>query len=60
MLYRAVAIGLIVLAVMIYAFGVPVNRSIALLLALSMLFMVCSLGLGLFVSTVATTQLEAV
>ena len=51
---------LIVLAVMIYAFGVPVNGSISLLLALSMLFMVCSLGLGLFVSTVATTQLEAV
>lgn len=51
---------LIVLSVMIYAFGVPVNGSIALLLALSMLFMVCSLGLGLFVSTVATTQLEAV
>ncbi|QDU76381.1 putative ABC transporter ATP-binding protein YbhF [Bremerella volcania] len=51
---------LIVLSVMIYAFGVPVNGSILLLLALSMLFMVCSLGLGLFVSTVATTQLEAV
>ncbi|PQO27371.1 ABC transporter ATP-binding protein [Blastopirellula marina] len=51
---------LIVLSVMIYAFGVPVNGSIPLLLVLSMLFMVCSLGLGLFVSTVATTQLEAV
>lgn len=51
---------LIVLAVMIYAFGVPINGSITLLLVLSMLFMVCSLGLGLFVSTVATTQLEAV
>ncbi|WDI40951.1 ABC transporter permease [Bremerella sp. P1] len=51
---------LIVLSVMIYAFGVPVNGSIILLLVLSMLFMVCSLGLGLFVSTVATTQLEAV
>lgn len=51
---------LIVLAVMIYAFGVPINGSITLLLTLSMLFMVCSLGLGLFVSTVATTQLEAV
>lgn len=51
---------LIVLGVMIYAFGVPINGSITLLLTLSMLFMVCSLGLGLFVSTVATTQLEAV
>ncbi len=44
---------LIVLSVMIYVFGVPINGSIALLLVLSMLFMVCSLGLGLLVSTVA-------
>ncbi|MEX2187009.1 MAG: ABC transporter permease [Pirellulales bacterium] len=51
---------LVVLAVMIYIFGVPINGSIALLLALSMLFMVCSLGLGLLVSTLAKTQLEAV
>ncbi len=51
---------LIVLSVMIYAFGVPVNGSIVLLITLSMLFMVCSLGLGLLVSTVASTQLEAV
>ena len=50
---------LIVLVVMIYGFGVPVNGSISLLLALSMLFMVCSLGLGLLVSTIAKTQLEA-
>jgi ribosome-dependent ATPase len=51
---------LIILSVMIYIFGVPINGSIALLLTLSMLFMVCSLGLGLLVSTVARTQLEAV
>jgi ABC transporter DrrB family efflux protein len=51
---------LIILSVMIYGFGVPINGSIALLLSLSMLFMVCSLGLGLLVSTVAKTQLEAV
>ncbi len=50
---------LIILSVMIYGFGVPINGSIALLLSLSMLFMVCSLGLGLLVSTVAKTQLEA-
>ena len=51
---------LIILSVMIYVFGVPINGSIGLLLSLSMLFMVCSLGLGLLVSTVAKTQLEAV
>ena len=51
---------LIILSVMIYIFDVPINGSISLLLSLSMLFMVCSLGLGLLVSTVAKTQLEAV
>jgi ribosome-dependent ATPase len=51
---------LIVLAVMIYVFGVPIQGSIALLIALAMLFMVCSLGLGLLVSTIARSQVEAV
>ncbi len=51
---------LTVLSVMIYLFGVNIKGSIALLLALSMLFMVCSLGLGLLVSTLAKTQLEAI
>lgn len=50
---------LIVLTVMIYVFGVPVRGSIWLLIALSMLFIVCSLGLGLLVSTIAKTQVEA-
>ncbi|MCA9174142.1 MAG: ABC transporter ATP-binding protein/permease [Planctomycetales bacterium] len=51
---------LIVLTVMIYLFGVPINGSVLLLVALSMLFMVCSLSLGLLVSTLSRTQLEAV
>ncbi len=51
---------LIVLTVMIYLFGVPINGSVVLLLCLSMLFMVCSLSLGLLVSTLSRTQLEAV
>ncbi len=51
---------LIVLLVMVYVFGVPIHGSIFLLLTLSMLFMVCSLGLGLLVSTVTKTQLGAV
>lgn len=50
---------LIVLTVMIFLFGVPVRGSILLLIALSMLFIVCSLGLGLLVSTIAKTQVEA-
>ena len=50
---------LIMLATMIYIFGVPINGNIALLIWLSLLFTVCSLGLGLFISTIAKTQMEA-
>lgn len=51
---------LIVLCVMVYVFGVPIHGNLLLLLELSLLFLVCSLGLGLLVSTLAKTQLEAV
>ena len=50
---------LIVLSVMVYVFGVPIHGSIPLLLGLSTLFLVCSLGLGLLVSTLAKTQVAA-
>lgn len=40
-------------------FGVPVNGSIPLLLALSALFLLGSLGIGILISTVANTQQEA-
>jgi ABC transporter DrrB family efflux protein len=50
---------LIMLTVMIYVFGVPISGSILLLFWLSLLFTICSLGLGLFISTIARTQLEA-
>jgi ABC-2 type transport system permease protein len=40
-------------------FGVPINGSLPLLLLLSCLFLVSTLGLGLFVSTLANTQQEA-
>ncbi len=40
-------------------FHVPVNGSIALLLSLCALFLVTTLGIGLFVSTMANTQQEA-
>ncbi|MCC6679539.1 MAG: ABC transporter ATP-binding protein/permease [Phycisphaeraceae bacterium] len=51
---------LIVLTVMVYLFGVPIRGSLMVLLALSALFMVCALGLGLLISTIARTQLAAV
>jgi ABC-2 type transport system permease protein len=40
-------------------FNVPVNGNIGLLLALSGLFLVTTLGIGLLISTVARTQFEA-
>ena len=51
---------LIVLVVMVYIFGVPIRGSLLLLLALSVLFLFTALGLGLLVSTIATTQLQAI
>jgi ABC transporter DrrB family efflux protein len=50
---------LIVLVVMVYVFAVPITGSLGLLLGLAALFLVCSLGLGLLVSTITTTQLAA-
>ena len=50
---------LIVLAVMVYVFGVAIRGELALLVALASLFLVCGLGLGLLVSTLAKTQVEA-
>ena len=40
-------------------FGVPINGSIPLLLLLSGLFLITTLGIGLFISTIANTQQEA-
>jgi len=40
-------------------FSVPINGSLTLLFALSALFLATTLGIGLFVSTVARTQREA-
>ncbi|MBX7166302.1 MAG: ABC transporter permease [Pirellulales bacterium] len=50
---------LMVSTVMVYVFGVPIAGNIALLLGLATLFLVCSLGLGLLISTAAQSQLEA-
>lgn len=40
-------------------FGVPIRGSVALLLAISCLFLFSTLGIGLLISTVANTQQEA-
>jgi ABC-2 type transport system permease protein len=40
-------------------FGVPINGSLPLLLLLTGLFLVTTLGLGLFISTISNTQQEA-
>ncbi len=50
---------LVVLTVMTRLFGVPFRGDLGLLLAFSALFLLCSLGLGLLVSTVARTQAQA-
>ena len=50
---------LIVLTVMVFVYSVPINGSLWVLLGFSLLFLVCTLGLGLFLSTVARTQLQA-
>ncbi|WP_339734210.1 ABC transporter permease [uncultured Gimesia sp.] len=51
---------LIVLTVMVFFFGVPIHGNLWELLVLSLLFLVCGLGLGMLVSTVSRTQLQAV
>jgi len=51
--------AVIVLAVAHYWFGVPVRGSLPLLFFLSTLFILTTLGLGLFVSTVAKSQQQA-
>jgi ABC transporter DrrB family efflux protein len=50
---------LIVLCAMVYLFGIPINGSLPLLMALTSLFLFCALGLGLLISTVAASQVSA-
>lgn len=42
-----------------YWFGVPINGSVPLLLALSFLFLLGALGLGMLISTISTNQIQA-
>jgi ABC-2 type transport system permease protein len=48
-----------VLAIGVWWFGVPIAGSLGLLLGLSALFLLTSLGIGIFISSVANTQQEA-
>lgn len=62
-LFPFAVIGLIqvclVTAVAVFGFGVPLRGSFPLLVALTQLFMLNTLGLGLLVSTLVRTQLQA-
>ncbi|MGE0482222.1 MAG: ABC transporter permease [Phycisphaerae bacterium] len=51
---------LLVLLVMVFLFGVPIAGNLLLLLMLSLLFVFTALGLGLLISTIAHTQLQAI
>ncbi len=50
---------ILVLSVAFLLFGIPVKGSLVLLLFLSVIFLLTTLGLGLFVSTISRTQQQA-
>ena len=50
---------LLVMAVAIHWFEVPFEGSVGMLLAGSLAYLLCTLGLGLFVSTISATQQQA-
>jgi ABC-2 type transport system permease protein len=49
----------LVIAVAVFWFEVPLLGSVPLLLAMSLLYVLCTLALGLFISTVSDTQQQA-
>jgi len=49
-----------VLSIMRFLFGVPIAGSLGLLAAFSVPFLFTSLGLGLLISTIASTQIQAI
>jgi ABC-2 type transport system permease protein len=50
---------LLVLAVAVFWFEVPLRGSVPLLLGGCLVYLLCTLGLGLFVSTISSTQQQA-
>lgn len=51
---------LVVLFLMRFLFGVPISGSIVLLLAMSLVYIFCMLGLGMLISTKAENQMQAI
>jgi len=49
----------LVVAVAVFWFEVPLRGSVFLLFASSLVYLLCTLGLGLFVSTISSTQQQA-
>lgn len=49
----------VVMVVMVYGFGIPIRGSVPLLVGLAGFFLLTTLGLGLFVSTITRTQQQA-
>lgn len=56
----ALAIIILVTVVGVLWFGVPVRGSILLLLGCTVIYLLTSLGIGLYISTISSTQQEAV
>jgi ABC-2 type transport system permease protein len=50
---------LLVVAVAVFWFEVPMRGSVGLLMAMSLLYVLCTLGLGLLISTMSDTQQQA-
>src|SRR5687768_3281172 len=50
---------LLVVSVAVFWFEIPVRGSVALLLLMSLVYLLSTLGLGLFVSTISSTQQQA-
>ncbi len=50
---------ILVLVVAIFWFEVPLRGSVPLLIGSSLIYLLCTLGLGLFVSTISSTQHQA-
>ena len=50
---------LLVLAVAVFWFHVPMRGSVPLLFGACLIYLLCTLGLGLFVSTISSTQQQA-
>ncbi len=51
---------IVVLILMRFLFGVPISGNVVLLLAMSLVYIFCMLGLGMLISTKAENQMQAI